>query len=300
MSTPAVGRPGPELDALLGARVLVGVVEEVEQRAGQRLAVALHHRERLGQLAAELHLAVQPLGPEGVQRGVDDLPDGEPLLPVALAAGLEPRPVEHPLDHRREPLGLPLEQLQHLLGLLGVLHPAEGERLDEHPDRGERGAQLVAHQAHEVGLEPREARLEVQRARGVHDPHHQRGVEGAEQPGVDQPVAQRGEGHRVAGLGHGAELEFLKWRGQAAARRAGVTSSAFFAPGTPPMNFPTRPGRAGCTGVSSNRTCSPLPRRSFPLWASRCSSAAGDSCRADHPLARPQRHDEQRPRGPGG
>src|SRR5205085_1928616 len=66
---------------------------------------------------------------------------------------LDLREREEPLDEARQAVRLARHDPETLLGLGLALDAAELERLDEHADRRERGAELVGHVRHEVALE---------------------------------------------------------------------------------------------------------------------------------------------------
>jgi hypothetical protein len=104
---------------------------------------------------------------------------------VEPAARLHARPVEQAVDEAGEARRLVGDDLERLGLAVGVLQPPELQGLDEHPDRGERRAQVVRDLVHEVGLQLRDARLA-----GEHRDGGRGAGDGGHDEGHDEPAEQ--------------------------------------------------------------------------------------------------------------
>ena len=199
--------PDPQADPLRRRGVLGRVDQQVEDRLLQRAGVVAD-RARALERVAQLHLVGGDHPQEPRRRLVRHRAD-RPDLQLDEAPVLRRRPpADHPVDHRVQPLGLPDDRPQAVLGArrVGLQQPGL-QRLRVDPDRGQRRAQVVGDVGQQVGLQPREAGAAPQQHVEDHRPADGRGGEGDHQDPEDQgqralagddghDADRRGEQHR--------------------------------------------------------------------------------------------------------
>ena len=210
--------PGAHADALVLPSVLHGIVQQVEHHLRHGVAIHVHGRK----LRIQLRLVAggQLLR---LERLTDAIEQGRNLGPLQLeggAARFQPRPVEQPLHHAREPIGLGGEHRHALAHLLRTFGPSCAQGLGEETDPGQRRPQLVRDVRHEVRLQPRQLVGAPHLADGQPESHADPEVEQHEQRDVQGPVA---EGERRRGIARQlrGQRESLQRRPEPEARNHG-------------------------------------------------------------------------------
>ncbi len=205
-----------DVDVARDPGVLHGVVEEIGERLADRRGVERDRRQRRRRrLPAEAEAGLLEARAEGAQRLAHDLFEiGRDEL-VALPARFDPRQVEDVVDQLGEPAALGLDVLAVDADLLRRLGLAQPQQLAEHPDRGERRAQLVRDVGDEVALHLREThRPRGGAQREEHAAGHHRGEQAGKRQ-VDGEVAPRPAGRRVVAAVD-AQLPVAEEEGQVA------------------------------------------------------------------------------------
>ena len=225
--------PRVYLDLPHRVAVLDRVAEQVQHHLRDRVLVGEHRGEALVDEQREPEPVGFGMGAERRDDALQQLARVAGLEPVAAGAVLEPREIEHVLDQPSEPVALAPDDLEVVGGLappalargpLGVLE-LHFEQLGEHPDRGERRAQLVRHVRDERGLGARQVGLAP---RAPNEQHRSR--QDREQQERDQPQPQGGgeiealqrPGHVVGDHRHLPEVEGLGERLECGLAHAGA------------------------------------------------------------------------------
>ncbi len=150
-------RRHPDRDGRLGGAELDRVVEQVQERLPEALAVAAHEGHRLRGLDLQGHALALGEETEPVGRGGREAPEVDVVEGHRRDPGLDPREVQELVDHLDEVPGLDLDLRHALRGLRRQRVGVGRQRLREEADRRERRPQLVAQVVDELGANPLEA-----------------------------------------------------------------------------------------------------------------------------------------------
>src|ERR1043166_4269676 len=152
----SVGAVKADANVLLIFRIFQGVVDQVEQRAGNGFAIHVYRRNVTGDIFLEGKTVLFDLEAIRIQCGSNELRQIGLLELVFLAASLDAREIEDVVDESSQALALFANDAEILLVLFLGSEASELERFRVKPDQCERSTQFVRNIGDKVGLQPGE------------------------------------------------------------------------------------------------------------------------------------------------
>ena len=188
------------------------VAHQIRQHPHQRTVAADHPDGFVRHLDLQRHSGALGGYPVGVQHVIDHLVECHPLIRGGDGTGVDLGHLEEVVHHLGEPDAFLLDSLG-LGAHLRFAHHTVGDRLRERPDPGQRSAQVVAHEGHELAAGPLGRPFGIlnlllpHRSSGLVAGQHQRGRQ-CHHRDDDQHHGDHlevGRGHEAAGAEHAGE-----------------------------------------------------------------------------------------------